>query len=74
MAEEFSMSNDQLKGIYRMMNVIRKFEEKALYLFESNKLRGSVHLCIGQEAIPATVCSLLNPGHLEQHLAQLISE
>ncbi len=61
MAEEFSMSNDQLKGIYRMMNVIRKFEEKALYLFESNKLRGSVHLCIGQEAIPATVCSLLNP-------------
>ncbi len=61
MAEEFSMSNDQLKSIYRTMNVIRKFEEKALYLFESNKLRGSVHLCIGQEAIPATVCSLLNP-------------
>lgn len=42
-----------------MMNKIRKFEEKAVQLFESNKLRGSVHLCIGEEAIPATVCSLL---------------
>lgn len=38
---------------------IRKFEEKALSFFEGNKLRGSVHLCIGQEAIPATVCSYL---------------
>ena len=44
-----------------MMNKIRKFEEKALHLFETNKLRGSVHLCIGEEASPATVCALLNP-------------
>ncbi len=55
------MESSQLKDIYFMMHKIRKFEEKALYLFESNKLRGSVHLCIGEEAIPATVCALLNP-------------
>ena len=54
------MDNQQLLDIYFMMNKIRKFEEKALHLFEANKLRGSVHLCIGQEATPATVCSLLN--------------
>ena len=54
------MENQQLLDIYFMMNKIRKFEEKALHLFEANKLRGSVHLCIGQEATPATVCSLLN--------------
>ena len=45
--------------IYATMNRIRKFEEKALYLFENNKLRGSVHLYIGEEAIAATVCSHL---------------
>lgn len=45
--------------IFKTMNNIRKFEEKAYQLFEENKLRGSVHLCVGQEAIPATVCSLL---------------
>jgi pyruvate dehydrogenase E1 component alpha subunit len=52
------MSN-RFTDIYYMMQLIRKFEEKALSLFEANKLRGSVHLCIGQEAIPASVCSLL---------------
>ncbi len=55
------MDSSQLKNVYFTMNKIRKFEEKALHLFETNKLRGSVHLCIGQEATPATVCELLNP-------------
>lgn len=41
------------------MQEIRKFEERALSLFESDKLRGSVHLYIGEEAIAATVCSHL---------------
>lgn len=55
------MDITKLLEIYRMMNLIRKFEEKALDFFERNLLRGSVHLCIGQEAPPAAVCSLLNP-------------
>jgi len=41
------------------MNEIRAFEEKAYKLFEENKLRGSVHLYTGEEAIAATVCSSL---------------
>ena len=53
------MENERLISIYKKMNEIRKFEEKALQLFEQNILRGSVHLCIGQEAIASTVCSLL---------------
>jgi pyruvate dehydrogenase E1 component alpha subunit len=53
------IEKERLIWIYEMMNKIRKFEEKALSLFESNKLRGSVHLYIGEEAIAATVCSLL---------------
>jgi len=46
--------------IYRNMNRIRSFELKALSLFEANKLRGSVHLYIGEEAVAATVCSRLS--------------
>lgn len=45
--------------IYRVMTRIRAFEFKALKLFEENKLRGSVHLYIGEEAVAATVCSRL---------------
>jgi acetoin:2,6-dichlorophenolindophenol oxidoreductase subunit alpha len=53
------IDRDRLIKIYVTMNKIRKFEEKALSLFENNKLRGSLHLYIGQEAIASTVCSLL---------------
>ena len=45
--------------IFLTMCRIRQFEFKAVNLFENNKLRGSVHLYIGQEAIAATVCSRL---------------
>ncbi|MCD8148754.1 MAG: thiamine pyrophosphate-dependent dehydrogenase E1 component subunit alpha [Clostridiales bacterium] len=51
----------QAKTIYKTMNRIRSFELKALDLFEANKLRGSVHLYIGEEAIASTVCSRLKP-------------
>jgi len=53
------IEKERLIWIYKTMNRIRKFEEKALWLFENNLLRGSVHLYIGEEAIAATVCSLL---------------
>lgn len=48
------------RKIYETMNQIRSFELKALQLFESNKLRGSVHLYVGEEAVAATVCSRLS--------------
>jgi pyruvate dehydrogenase E1 component alpha subunit len=53
------IKKDRLIWIYTKMNEIRKFEEKAWKLFEANMLRGSVHLYIGEEAIAATVISLL---------------
>lgn len=53
------INNERLLKIYRVMNEIRKFEETAARLFEENKLRGSVHLYIGEEAVAATVISLL---------------
>jgi len=50
---------ERKRWIYETMNRIRQFELTALSLFEQNKLRGSVHLYAGEEAIAAAVCSLL---------------
>ena len=41
------------------MNEIRDFEETAWTLFTENKLRGSVHLYTGEEAVAAAVCAQL---------------
>ncbi|NQT58735.1 MAG: thiamine pyrophosphate-dependent dehydrogenase E1 component subunit alpha [Bacteroidetes bacterium] len=53
------MDKKRLQSIYEIMLTIRYFEDKALNLFETNQLHGSVHLCTGQEAVAATVCSHL---------------
>ena len=54
------IEKQRAKRIYQNMNRIRCFEMKAVSLFESNKLRGSVHLYVGEEAFAATVCSRLS--------------
>lgn len=53
------IEKNRLLHIYKTMNEIRDFEMKALSFFEQNKLRGSVHLYVGEEAVAATVCSHL---------------
>ena len=53
------MDRERAGHIYLTMVRIRAFESKALKLFEENKLRGSVYLYIGEEAVAATVCSRL---------------
>jgi acetoin:2,6-dichlorophenolindophenol oxidoreductase subunit alpha len=49
------MDKKKILEAYETMLTIRKFEERALKLFEENRLRGSVHLSIGQEAVAAAV-------------------
>jgi len=44
------------------MRRIRVFEDLVKGLFGSGLVRGSTHLCQGQEAVPVGVCSLLTPG------------
>ena len=46
--------------IYNKMHEIRAFEETAWTLFTENKLRGSVHLYTGEEAVAASVCAQLS--------------
>jgi pyruvate dehydrogenase E1 component alpha subunit len=46
--------------IYKVMNEIRFFEEKAYEFFAANKLRGSVHLYTGEEAVASAIISQLS--------------
>jgi pyruvate dehydrogenase E1 component alpha subunit len=45
---------------FEEMLVVRLFEERVLELRRSEEVQGSVHLCIGQEAVPVGACAALN--------------
>ena len=53
------MTKKQYLDTLLMMHRIRAFEYKAVEFFETNVLRGSVHLCIGEEAAPATMANFI---------------
>lgn len=55
-----SDKKEELIDMYRRMWLIRVFEEQAKNLFMQDKLRGSTHMYIGEEAIAVGVCSELN--------------
>jgi 2-oxoisovalerate dehydrogenase E1 component len=43
----------------RAMTFVRRFEEEALRLSSEGLVQGSIHLCVGQEAIPVGALSVL---------------
>lgn len=47
---------------YETMVRIRRFEERALKMYSVNKIRGFLHVYIGQEAIAAAITSALRPS------------
>lgn len=47
--------------LLRQMVRIRRFEEKCVELYSAQKIRGFLHLCIGEEAVAAGALSLLAP-------------
>ena len=57
---KIKIKKDDLLDIYTIMTRIRKFEEKAADFYKKALIKGSLHLYIGEEAIAATVCKLLN--------------
>lgn len=54
---ERAQALDLLRGMIR----IRRFEEKCAELYSAMKIRGFLHLCIGEEAIPVGVMPTLVP-------------
>ncbi|MBI2140911.1 thiamine pyrophosphate-dependent dehydrogenase E1 component subunit alpha [Candidatus Woesearchaeota archaeon] len=51
--------NNILLGLYSSMLLIRRTEERIAELYPEQEMRCPVHLCIGQEAVPAGVCQNL---------------
>ncbi len=47
--------------LYRMIRLIRRFDERAIDLVRSGEIIGGIHPYIGQEAIAAGVCAALRP-------------
>jgi pyruvate dehydrogenase E1 component alpha subunit len=64
-ASSDSGSNGIDSGTYRQwfetMLRIRRFEERALKMYSVNKIRGFLHVYIGQEAIGAAITSAVRP-------------
>ncbi len=56
-----SFSKDTYLSWYEMMYRIRKFEERTLLAYSQQKIRGFLHVYIGQEAIAAGIISALTP-------------
>lgn len=48
------MDKERKQDLFRKMYKIRRFEETLLKLFSENKLSGTTHTCIGQEAAAVT--------------------
>ena len=48
-----TLSTPQLRDGYRMMLLARGFDRKCEELFQQGIIRGSLHMCIGQEATGA---------------------
>lgn len=50
---------DWLGNLYYQMVMVRSFEERLVALYKEGMLRGSLHLCIGQEATGVGGCAAL---------------
>ncbi len=56
-----AVGSDEAIELLRLMLRIRRFEERAQTLFRDNEIPGFIHLCLGQESIPAGVIGFLEP-------------
>jgi TPP-dependent pyruvate/acetoin dehydrogenase alpha subunit len=56
------VSQDRLRGLYREMLLIRRFEEQVEERFRAGELSGFLHVAIGQEAVAVGVCQAMADG------------
>lgn len=55
------LSRQHLHGLLRQMLRIRRFEEKCAELYTEEKIRGFLHLYVGEEAVAVGVMQVLQP-------------
>jgi pyruvate dehydrogenase E1 component alpha subunit len=61
-AAELEPSKEHALELLRQMILIRRFEEKAAELYQTGKIRGFLHLYIGEEAVAAGTMAAIEPG------------
>ncbi len=63
MPQDSTQSLDPARSpsLYREMLRIRRFEERCVELYSAEKIRGFMHLYIGEEAVAAGVMAALGP-------------
>lgn len=54
------LTREDLVGMYRMMRLIRVFEENAVAYFKQGIVIGNMHMYVGEEAVATGFCKLLN--------------
>ena len=59
---ETALDREMMLGLYSRMLEIRYFEDEVERLFLQNLVRGSTHLCQGQEAVVVGACFALRQG------------
>jgi pyruvate dehydrogenase E1 component alpha subunit len=52
---------DTYKNWYEVMLRVRRFEERTLMMYRNNKIRGFLHVYIGQEAIAGAMTTAIRP-------------
>jgi pyruvate dehydrogenase E1 component alpha subunit len=60
MARKRSLTGDELVSLYKMMFLIRRFEEQAADMYARGKITGFSHLYIGEEAVAVGAISALS--------------
>ncbi len=55
------LDREHCMGLLRQMVRIRRFEEKCAELYSSSKIRGFLHLYVGEEAVAAGAIAILQP-------------
>jgi len=55
------ITKDEATLWYRRMLLLRRFEEKCAELYNATKIRGFLHLYIGEEAVATGLIPFLKP-------------
>jgi len=57
--QELGLSREELVEMYRMMRLIRLFEETAVDYFKQGIVIGNMHMYVGEEAVATGICKTL---------------
>ncbi len=61
---EIKASEEQFLNLYRKLSMIRQFEEKVDELFRQGRIKGAIHVSVGEEAVAVGVAEALSEKDL----------